>query len=152
MRLRNISGRISRFGGKLASGSERALGKVEKGVKSADRAVMKGLVEVEKAADSKVVKGVQQGLGISGRLLASTGVPQLQAAGGALLAGQQGLKQARKAVGPAVDVVRDKAEYVRKGKKTLTGAVPRESEVTGDRNMLERAKSAKEGTGVNYMS
>lgn len=152
MRLRNVSGKISRFGGKLASGSERALGKIEKAAKSTDRAVMKGITQVEKAADSKVVKGVQQGLGIGGRLLASTGVPQLQAAGGALLAGQQAVKAGRKAIKPAADVVRDKADYIRKGKKTLTGAVPRESEVTGDRNMLERAKSAKEGSGVNYMS
>lgn len=152
MRLRNVSGRISRFGGKLAKGSERAFGKVEKGVMSAERGVKKGLAEVEKAADSKVVRGVQQGLGVGGRLLASTGVPQLQAAGGALLAGQQAVKEARKAVKPAADLVRGKLEYAKKGDRTFTGAVPREAEVRGDKNMLERPKSEKEGNGMVYMS
>jgi len=151
MRLRNVSGRISRFGGKLAKGSERAFGKVEKGVMSAERGVQKGIAEVEKAADSKVVKGVQQGLGVGGRLLTSTGVPQLQAAGGALLAGQQAVKEGRKAIKAGADVAREKLEYAKKGNKTFTGAIPREAEVRGDKNMLERPKATKEGNGINYV-
>ena len=152
MRLRNVSGRISRFGGKISKESGKVLGRIEKGAKEADRLAMKGIAGAEKAADSKVVKGLQQGLGIGGRLLATTGVPQLQAAGGALLAGQQGLKEARKGVKKGAEAARGGMDYIRKGEKSLTGAVPRAGEVVGDKNTLERSKSAKEGNGMMYMS
>lgn len=151
MRLRNVSNKISRIGGRISKGSERAFGKVEKGVMSAERGVQKGIAEVEKAADSKVVRGVQQGLGVGGRLLTSTGVPQLQAAGGALLAGQQAVKEGRKAIKASADVARDKLEYAKKGDRTIAGRIRGEAEVNANKNMLERPKATKEDNGINYV-
>jgi hypothetical protein len=166
MKIGRIGAKISRFGGKLSKGSEQVFGKIEKGIKQGERIAVKGVGALEKVADSKVVTGVQQGLGIAGRALAATGIPQAQVAGAGLLAAQTGLKKGREAIktkiapearGRIMGVSGQAQSKVLgasgKVQRTITGGVAKAQEVIGNANTLERAKPVmEEDNGVTYMS
>lgn len=166
MRIGKLGAQISKFGGKLSKGSENVVGKIQKGIKQGEKVALQGVRAVEKAADSKVVQGVQQGLGIAGRALAATGIPQAQVVGAGLVAGQQGLKRGREALHSKIaPQARQKIMGVSgqaeskvlgasgKVQRTITGGVAKAQEVIGSANTLERAKPVMaEDNGVSYVS
>lgn len=166
MRIGKLGSQISKFGGRLSKGSEKVVGKIEKGIKQGERAALQGVKAVEKVANSKVVTGVEQGLGIAGRALAATGIPQAQVVGAGLIAGQQGLKKGREALntkiapqarqkimgisGQAQSKVLGASGQVQ---KTITGGVAKAQEVIGASNTLERAKPMMEqDSGISYVN
>lgn len=144
MKIGKVNSRLSRFGSKLRSDVSKAVGKTSKTISQVERGLKKGVDMASKVADSAAVRGIQQGTGIAGRLLQSTGTPLGQAAGGALLSAQQGIKDVRRALP-------DKAEKAKKqiggfaGKarggvvevgKAATAATRRADDIRG--NVLER--------------
>lgn len=165
MKIGRIGSKISHFGAKISKGSERVVGKIEKGIKQGERAAIKGVNAVEKVADSKVVTGIQQGIGIAGRALAATGVPQAQVVGASLLGAQAGLKKGREALHTKAGSARERISGISgeaqskvlgasgKVQKTITGGVAKAQEVIGNANALERAKPImEEDSGVSYVS
>ena len=111
MKIGKVNSRLTRFGSKIRSDVSKAVGKTSKTISQVERGLKKGVDMASKIADSKAVTGLQQATGIAGRLLQSTGTPLGQAAGGALLSAQQGIKDVRRALP-------DKAE---KAKKQIGG-------------------------------
>jgi len=111
MKIGKINSRLTRFGSKVRGDISKAVGKTNKTITQVERGVKKGIDAAAKVADSAAVRGIQQGTGIAGRLLQSSGTPLGQAAGGALLSAQQSIKDVRRAIP-------DKAE---KAKKTVGG-------------------------------
>ena len=162
---KSLGGKIAKFGGKISSGVSGVSGKIEKGIRQGEKIASKAVGEVAKVADSKVVQGIQQGMGIAGRALSATGIPQAQVAGAGLLAGQQGLKRGREALKSKyvpqaqarIAGVASKASSKVMGaegkvQKTIMGGVAKASEVIGGANTLERAKPAmSEDSGVSYV-
>jgi len=98
MKIGKVNSRLSRFGSKLRGDVSKGVGRVSKTITQVERGLKKGVDMASKVADSKAVTGLQQATGIAGRLLQSTGTPLGQAAGGALLSAQQGIKDVRKAL------------------------------------------------------
>lgn len=165
MKIGRLGAKISNFGGKLSKGSERVVGKIDKGIKQGERLAIKGVNAVEKVADSKVVSGIQQGVGIAGRALSATGIPQAQVAGAGLLTAQQGIKRGREALHSKAGSARERISGISgeaqskvlgasgKVQKTITGGVAKAQEVIGNANTLERAKPMMaEDNGVSYVS
>ena len=164
MKISKLGGKIARFGGKISQGVTGTVGKIEKGIKQGERVAIKGVKEVAKVADSKVVTGVQQGLGIAGRVLSATGVPQAQVAGAGLLGAQAGLKKGREALrtkivpkvekrimGVSSQALSKVSGAEGKVQRTITGGVAKAQEVIGNANVLEKARPAEPSNGVNYM-
>lgn len=97
MKIGKLNSRIQRFGQKARGDINKAVGKTSKVIQQVEKGASKAVGEVGKFADSGVVTGVQQGLGIASRLAASAG-PQGEALSKSLLGAQQSLKEARKAL------------------------------------------------------
>lgn len=107
MKIGKLNSRIQRLGSKARGDINRAVGKTSKVIQSVEKGASKAVGEVAKVADSAAVRGVQQGLGIAGRALVATGIPQAAVLGGGLIGAQQGIKGIRK-------VIPDKVEKVQK--------------------------------------
>lgn len=104
MKIGKLNSRIQRFGQKTRGEISKAVGKTTKAIGSVEKGAQKAVKDVASVVDSAAVRGVQQGLGIAGRL-ALMGGPQGEALSKGLLGAQQSLKDVRKAVP-------DKAEKV----------------------------------------
>ena len=105
MKIGKLNSRIQRFGSKARGDINKAVGKTTKVIQSVEKGASKAVGEVAKVADSAAVRGVQQGLGIAGRALVATGVPQAAVLGGGLIGAQQGIKGIRKAIPDKVSKV-----------------------------------------------
>ncbi len=98
MKIGKLNSRIQRLGQKARGDINRAVGKTSKVIQSVEKGANKALGQVTSVTDSAAVRGVQQGMGIAGRALASSGIPQAQVLGAGLIGTQTGLKNLRKAI------------------------------------------------------
>ena len=142
MKIGRLNSRVSRIGQKLKQDISGAVGRTTKIIRQGEKGVSKGIGMVERVADSKVVRGVQQGTLIGGRLLGASGVPQLQAAGAGLTSIGMGIKEARAAVPGKLGQVKadvSKASNKLQGRIAAEGAMVsrKVGKVTG--NELERS-------------
>jgi hypothetical protein len=103
MKIGKLNSRIQRLGSKARGDINKAVGKTSKVIQTVEKGANKALGQVTSVTDGKVVRGIQQGIGIAGRALASSGVPQAQVLGAGLIGAQTGLKNLRKAIPDKVE-------------------------------------------------
>lgn len=141
MKIGKLNSRLNRFGGKLKSDVGNIVGKTQKVIRQGERGVVKGINAVASVADSKEVRGLQQGTLIAGRALGATGIPELQGLGVALTGVGMGVKGAR-------EVLPDKIEKAKK--KIALQSNKMQSQVEDKGSLLQRniSRGVKGGSQV----
>lgn len=149
MKIGKLNSRIQRLGQKARGDINKAVGKTSKVIQSVEKEASKAVGQVGKFADSGVVTGVQQGLGIASRLAASAG-PQGEALSKSLLGAQQSLKEARKALPGKTEKIQKRiggaSSNLQSGLisgATKASAVSRRAEEFG--NVLEKKAPKEDG-------
>ena len=150
MKIGKLSSRFKRIGQKARSDIGGIVGKTSKVIGQVESGAKKAVRQVGKAADSGVVTGIQQGLGIAGRLAESAG-PQGQALAKGLLGAQESLKEARKALPGKSEKLQGRIGKVggtARGKVVEAGRVATEKLRAGEAaagNILEKAPPKSSG-------
>lgn len=138
MKIGKLSSRFKRIGQKARSDIGGIVGKTSKVIGQVESGAKKAVRQVGKAADSGVVTGIQQGLGIAGRLAESAG-PQGQALAKGLLGAQESLKEARKALPSKTAKVESRIGRV--------GGKAREKVIEAGRTATEKSRVAEGAVG-----
>lgn len=138
MKIGKINSRLQRLGQKARSDISKVVGKTSKVIGQVESGAKKAVREVGKFSDSTAVRGVQQGLGVAGRLAAMAG-PQGQVVSQGLLGAQESLKEARKALPSKTAKVEARIGKV--------GGTAREKVIETGRTATEKLRSGESKVG-----